>query len=159
MTKFRLVGVAALAALTIAGCGGGDDNSSNKTLSYAAVGTEMNKICNQYNPQIKAITGKLTGDPANDAKVYDELIPKLLEGTAKFKALDPPSELQADFDKFNSITDQQVSLIKQAQTAAKAGDKQAYQQVLKQLQKSNLDEQNDLEASKLGAGDCIDKSS
>src|SRR3954470_7097870 len=106
MTKFRLVGAAVVVALTIAGCGGGDDNSSNKALSYSATGAEMNKICNEFNPQIKSITQKLNGDPANDAKVYDELVPKLEEGTAKFKALDPPSELQADFDKFNSITDQ-----------------------------------------------------
>ena len=154
MTKFRLAAVAAISALAITGCGGGDD-SSNKTLSYSATGDEMNKICNEFNPQIKSIGAKLTGDPAKDAPVWDELIAKVQEGTDKFKALDVPGELKSDFDKFNSINDQQIEAAKQAQAAAKAGDKAAYVQVVKGFQKSNLDEQSDLEASKLGAADCI----
>jgi hypothetical protein len=160
VTKFRLAAVAAISALVIAGCGGGDDSSdSNKTLSYSAVGTEMNNICNEFNPQIKSISQKLTGDPAKDAPVWDELIAKVQEGTDKFKALKPPSELQSDFDQFNSISDQQIELAKKAQAAAKSGDKAAYQTLVKSFEKSNLDEQSDLEASKLGAADCIGDSS
>ena len=158
MTKFRLAAAAAVAALAFAGCGGGDDSSSNKTLSYSAMGTEANKVCDEFNPQIKSISDKLTGDPAKDAPVYDELIPKLEDASAKFKALNPPSELKADFDTFNSVTDQQIEGAKKAQEAAKAGDKAAYIQVLKDLQKSGLDKQSDLAASKLGAASCIDKS-
>jgi hypothetical protein len=155
VTKFRLAAVAAVSALVIAGCGGGNDSSSNKTLSYSAVGSEMNNICKQYNPEIKSASAKLTGDPANDGPVWDELVSKVQEGTAKFKALQVPSELKADFDQFNSINDQQIAAAQKAQSAAKAGDKAAYQQVLKDFTKSDLSKQSDLEASKLGAADCI----
>jgi hypothetical protein len=147
------VALAAISALAIAGCGGG--SSSNKTLSYGAVGTEANKICNEFNPQVKSISDKLTGDPAKDAPVWDELVAKLDEGQAKFKALKPPSQLKSDYDQLISLTDQQIALAKKAQAAAKAGDKAAYVQVLKDTKKSNLDSQSDIEASKLGAKDCI----
>jgi hypothetical protein len=154
--RFLLVATAA-AALVVAGCGGGDDSSSNKTLSYAALGTEANKVCNEFNPQFDAIGKKLTGDPDKDAAVWDELIPKLEEGNAKMKALDPPEELKDEFDNLNALTDQQLDFAKKAQAAAKSGDKAAYDQVLKDAQASDLDTQSDLAASKIGAGDCVDK--
>jgi len=152
----RLAAAAAVAAMAIAGCGGGDDEgSSNKELSYAAVGDEANKICTEYDPQIDSISDKLNGEPDNDAAVWDELLPKLEEGAGKFKELDPPSELQPTLDEFTSITDQQIELAQKASDAAKAGDKAAYQQVLKDAQKAGLDKQSDLAASKLGAAECI----
>jgi hypothetical protein len=144
----------------VAGCGGGDDDtSSNKTLSYSALGTEADKICNEYNPQFDSIGNKLTGDPAKDAPVWNELVAKLEEGSEKMKALDPPDELKDEFDNLNALTDQQVDFAKKAQAAAKSGDMDAYDQVLKDAQASGLDEQSDLAASKIGAGDCIDSGS
>jgi hypothetical protein len=154
LTKLRLFAVAAVAALAVAGCGGGDD--SNKTLSYSDFGTQASDICTSANPDIKTTSSKLTGKASSDAAVYDELIPKLEAASAKFKALKPPAELKADFDRFNSITDQQVALGKKAQAAAKSGDQQAYVAVLKELKASPLDAQSDEAASKLGAGGCID---
>ena len=161
MTKLRLVGVAALAAVTIAGCGGGDDNSSNKTLSYAATGSELNKICNEFNPKIDALGNKLNGDPANDAPLWTQVVAATQDGLDKIKALKVPSELQSDFDTFQSTSEQQLELLKQGEAAAKSGDKQQYTQTVKGFTSkgNSLKKQSDLAASKLGAGDCIDKSS
>lgn len=155
MTRMRLIATAAVASLAIAGCGGGDDGESNAGLSYSELGQEMNKICTEYNPRFEAASDKLTGKAAQDVPAFDELVQIADEGTAKFKALDPPSELQADFDNFISLTDQQLTTIKQAQAAAKAGDQQEYVSTLKEIQQSNLDEQSDEAASKLGAAECI----
>ena len=154
MTKLRLFAAAAVAALVVAGCGGGSDDS-NKTLSYSDFSAQASKICTDANPDIKQTTSKLTGKASADAAVYDELIPKLEAASAKFKALKAPDELKADFDRFNSITDQQIALAKKAQAAAKSGNQQAYVGVLKELKASPLDEQNDEAASKLGASGCI----
>jgi hypothetical protein len=157
LTKLRMFAVAAVAALFVAGCGGGDDDS-NKALSYSDFGTQASQVCSDADPGIKETSKKLTGKASKDAPVYDELIPKLEAASTKFKALAPPDELKADFDRFNSITDQQIALAKKAQAAAKSGDQQAYVAVLKELQSSPLDAQSDEAASKLGASGCIDKS-
>ena len=156
MTRIRLIAAAAVASLAIAGCGGGDDGESNAGLSYSELGTEMNKICTEYDPKVDAATDKLQGKATEDAAVFDEIVPIIEEGTGKFKALDPPSELQADFDNFISLADQTVALIKKAQTAAKSGDQQEYVTVAKEIRDSPLDEQSDEAASKLGAAECID---
>jgi hypothetical protein len=154
LTKLRLFAVAAVAAIVVAGCGGGSDDS-NKTLSYSDFSAQASKVCTDADTGIKQTASKLTGKASTDAAVYDELIPKLEAAAAKFKALKPPDELKADFDRFNSITDQQLALTKKAQAAAKSGNQQAYGAVIKELKASPLDEQNDLAASKLGASGCI----
>jgi hypothetical protein len=151
LTKFRLAAAAATAALAFAGCGGASDN---KTLSYSDFGKQADQICADSKAPIKAITSKLNGDPAHDSAVWDELVTKLNEVNGKFTALKPPSELKADFDKFNSLTSQQIDLAKKAQAAAKAGDKAAYQATVKSLQGSNLDQESNTVASKLGAAEC-----
>jgi ABC-type glycerol-3-phosphate transport system substrate-binding protein len=153
LRKLRLFAAAAAAALVVAGCGGGDD--SNKTASYSDFGQQASQVCTAADPDIKATTQKLTGKASEDAAVYDELIPKLEAASQKFKALSPPDELKADFDRFNSITDQQIALAKKAQAAAKSGNQKAYNDVIKELKQSPLDSQNDEAASKLGASGCI----
>jgi hypothetical protein len=141
--------VAAMAALGVAGCGGG---SSNKALSYSDFGKKADEICKTENAKIKSVSAKLTGKASTDAPVYDELIPKLQEASDKIKGLKPPDELKTNFDNFNSITGQQIALAKEAQTAAKGGDDAAYIAVLKKGQP--LGKQSDSEASKLGAAEC-----
>ena len=158
LTRMRLIAVAAVASLAIAGCGGGDDES-NSGLSYSELGQEMDKICTEYEPKFDAEAEKIKGKAAQDAPVWDELVRLFEEGTGKFKALDPPSELQADFDNFISLSDQQLALTKEAQAAAKSGDQQEYASVAKEIQQSTLDEQSDEAASKLGAAECIEDSS
>jgi hypothetical protein len=154
LTKIRLIAVAALAALTIAGCGGGDD-SSNKSKGYSEFSAAADKVCSEANPDIEATANKLTGKAQEDAAVYDELVPKLDAALAKFKQLDPPSELQSDYDSFVSTAEESVRLAKTAQAAAKTGDQEAYGAALSEIKKSDADEQNDLAASKLGAKECI----
>ena len=146
----RLTVVAALAALGMAGCGGDD---SNKTLSYSDYGKKLDEICTEQNPKLKSLGDELNGDPAHDAPVYDKIIPLLEDSRDQAKELDPPDELKADADKLVSQTDQQITLAKEAQTKAKAGDKAAYIATVKEIAK--VGKESDLTASKLGAGACI----
>jgi hypothetical protein len=140
--------VAALAALGVAGCGGG----SNKALSYSAFGKKADEVCASENAKVKLVTAKLTGQAQQDAPVYDELIPKLKAAGDKFKALKPPEQLKPDFDRFNSITDQQIAGAEKAQAAAKAGDQAGYVQSVNDLKP--LGQESNLAASKLGAAVC-----
>jgi hypothetical protein len=149
MTKNGLKVVAALAALGVAGCGGGD---SNKALSYSDFSTQANDICKSENAKIKPVGDKLTGKATTDAPVYDALIPKLQDARDKIGALKAPDALKPSFDSFLSITDQQIAKAKEAQTAAKTGNDSAYIAVLKATQP--LAKQSDAAGSKLGAADC-----
>jgi hypothetical protein len=149
LNKFRLSALAAAVALVVAGCGGGGDN---KTLSYSDFSKQANQICKDSNAEVKPLSAKLNGDPKNDTPILAQVVPKIEAAATKFKALKPPTELKADFDKFISITDQQLASTKKAQASAKAGDQAAYVAELKS--QKPLAQQNDLVASKLGAADC-----
>jgi hypothetical protein len=149
MIRKRLTVVAALAALGVAGCGGDD---SNKALSYDDFSKEANTVCKEENAKIEPVSQKISGQASTDGAVFDELIPKLEAAGDRFKELEPPEELKATFDEFNSITDQQIAQAKKARDAAKAGDQDAYLALIKETQP--LSEQSDLAGSKLGAAEC-----
>jgi hypothetical protein len=149
MIKHGLKVVAVAAALGVAGCGGGDDN---KTLSYSDFGKKADEVCTEVNTKTDAIGQKLTGKAENDAPLYDQLIPAVEQGRKDFADLKPPEELQADYDKFLSVTDQQIANAKKAQAAAKAGDQAGYIAIVKSTQP--LQAQSNAAASKLGAAVC-----
>jgi hypothetical protein len=149
MIRKQLTVVAALAALGVAGCGGDD---SNKALSYGDFSKEANKVCQEENAKIEPVSNKIQGQASSDAAVFDELIPKLEAANDRFAELNPPEELKATFDSFNTTTEQQIEQAKKAQAAAKAGDQDGYIAVIRETQP--LAEQSKLEGSKLGAAEC-----
>ena len=139
----------AAAALAAAGCGGGDDN---KTLSYSDFSKQANDICKQANDKNAGLNQKFTGKVETDAPLFDQLIPAIESARSDFGDLKPHDELKADYDKFLSITDQQIANAKKAQSQAKAGDQAGYIATLKATQP--LQEQSNIEGSKLGAAEC-----
>ena len=148
MIRHGLKVVAAAAVLGVAGCGGGDD--SNKTLSYSDFSNQANEICKSSNE--KSAGAKLTNDLQADAKVLDEQIPNVESALADFKKLNPPDELKPDFDRFLSVSDQQLANAKKARDAAKAGDKAGFVAALKAT--APLQAQSHEAGSKLGAAEC-----
>jgi hypothetical protein len=149
MIKHGLKVVAVTAALGVAGCGGGD---SNKTLSYSDFGKKADEICTQVNAKTDPIGAKLTGQVQNDAPLYSQLIPAVEQGRKDFSDLKPPDELKADFDKFLSVTDQQIANAKKAEAAAKAGQQAQYIAIIKATKP--LQAESNAAASKLGAAVC-----
>jgi len=148
MIKHGLKVVAVAAALGVAGCGGDD----NKTLSYSDFGKKADEVCTQVNAKTDPIGAKLNGKVANDAPLYPQLIAAVEQGRKDFGELKPPDELTADYDKFLSVTDQQIANAKKAEAAAKAGDQAEYIAIVKATQP--LQQQSNLAASKLGAAVC-----
>ena len=148
MIRHGLKVLAAAAVLGVAGCGGGDD--SNKTLSYSDFSNKANDICKTANE--KSQGANITDDLAADVKVLDEQIPNVESALADFKKLNPPDELKSDFDKFISISEQQLANAKKARDEAKAGDKAAFVATLKAT--APLQAQSHEAGSKLGAAEC-----
>jgi hypothetical protein len=149
MIKHGFVAVATVAVLGVAGCGGGG-SGSNKKLSYSDFSTQANDICKTANA--KSAGAKLTNDLKADAAVLDQQIPSVESALADFKKLNPPDELKADYDKFLSISDQQLASAKKARDAAKAGDQTGFVTALKAA--APLQAQSHAEGSKLGAAEC-----
>ncbi len=144
----KLVAAMAVLAGTVAGCGGGDD--SNKTLSYSDFSNQANEICKTADEKTAGL--KITGDPANDAAVFDQAIPEVESAVEEFGKLKPPEELKSAYDQFVSLSNQQLANTKKAQAAAKAGDKQGEIEALKA--NAALQGQSHEAGSKLGAAEC-----
>ena len=147
MIKNALKVVAAVAALGVAGCGGGD---SNKTLSYSDFSKQANDICKSADA--KAAGVKLSGEAGHDAALFDKLIPAVQSARGEFAKLKPPDQLKPDFDTFLSVSDQQLTNARKAQAAAKAGDQAGYIAELKATQP--LQKESRLAGSRLGAPNC-----
>jgi ABC-type glycerol-3-phosphate transport system substrate-binding protein len=99
MTKLCSVGVAALAAIAAAGCGG----SSNHNAGYGAFDAQLNSLCSQANTAVAAASGASAKLDVADTYIK------------KFQGLTPPSQLK-------SIYDQWTSSLEQALVALKSGD-------------------------------------
>jgi hypothetical protein len=150
MNRHGLLGVATSAAIALAGCGG----DSNKQLSYSDFSKKADEICKEQRLKTVSIDAKISGRAKADAHVFDQVISVAKDQRTKFEALKPPDELQADFDKFNAITDQSIGLLDKAAKTAQSGNQAGYQQVLTEIRRSLLGRQRDFEASKLGAIEC-----
>ena len=127
MRTLRAATVAGAAALALAGCGG----SSNKQLSYSDFIAKANDLCRKGQAEV---------NKSADLKQAGEIVDKYVK---KFKDLKPPDQLKGPYDRFISISEQQVD-------AARKGDSKTVQ--------SLESESNDV-ASQLGTKDCISKSS
>ena len=103
-----VAGIAVLgAAAVIAGCGGGSSDSS----SADDFRQQADQICADANDRLAAVPA-----PQTNAQILDALqagLPIQADELAQLKALDPPADLQADFD-------QAVDLLQQRQDAIQA---------------------------------------
>jgi hypothetical protein len=157
--KTSFTAVAVMAMLAVAGCGSSDkkksssgSSGSNGALSYSDFGKQASAICKTANDKANALSSKFTGSAANDAPLFDTIVPAIQDGVAQFKKLKPPAELKAPYDEFIAVSDQQVTADQAAQTAAKSGDDAAYHQALLALKP--LDAKSKAAASQLGAAEC-----
>jgi len=138
---------ACICALAFVGAGCGDDND---TLSYDDTGTEISAICERINGQ----TEELTGQPANDAPILETLVPDFEEAIQEVRDLDVDDELADTRDAFADNGEEQLAIIKEAQTAAESGDRKEYISTVRQS--TSLDRESNELASQLGAEGCID---
>jgi hypothetical protein len=96
----------------------------------------------------------LTGEPKNDAARLDAIIPDFESAIQDVEDLDVNEELASDRDAFVDNANQQVAIIKQAQTVAETGDKKAYHKKIGETE--DLGRESDEIASRLGADACLD---
>jgi hypothetical protein len=111
-----LAGLAAIgAAALIAGCGGGSDSSGADDFRAQA-----DEICADANERIDGLTAP--GPPAEVLPYLRAGLPIQAEELERIRALDPPEDLQADFDEATDLLQQRQDAIQQAADRIEAGE-------------------------------------
>jgi hypothetical protein len=152
--KAALLTVAASAALAGAGCGG-DGGGSGEQLSAAEFREQADAICAEYDQKIQDL-----GEPESleDLTAFiGRAIPIIEEGFNKLDELQPPEELEADWDRAMEVNAENLQLTKDLQAAAETGNEQRVQEILAQA--SQNEEQTDRLARDLGLERCGEEGS
>jgi hypothetical protein len=134
----RTLLVLALGLAMLAGCGGGDDGGGGggggEAMSREDFVAEANKICREGEEKINAkaqeVQQKLK-DAGTSAEEQQKAVADVLEETAKeydpylerLQDLDPPEDLQQDWDKFLSGIGDAFELIPDLADATRDGDR------------------------------------
>jgi hypothetical protein len=148
----RFAGIAVLGALGLlaVGCGGGGGGR----LSEAEFREQANAICLEYDRRIEDL-----GEPGSLEEVpefVNQAIPIIEEGLAELRELEPPEELEADYDRMLDETERSVGVAERLRDAAAEGDQQAVQDALEEG--NAADSESDRIARDLGLDECADES-
>jgi hypothetical protein len=137
-----LTGAMGLAA---AGCGGGDDRLTREELIEEADAT-----CTEFDQRIEEVDEP---ESLDDIERYvQEIRPIVEEGTDELEALEPPEELQDEYDDWIAATRSGVERFDELEEAAASGDEQRIQEVLEGAGEGG-DEANRL-AQEIGLKEC-----
>jgi hypothetical protein len=137
-----LVGVLVLLAT---GCGG-----SNARLSKEDFQTQANAICAKYQKQLNALGAPSSIDEVPD--LVEQALAILNKEVDEIAALNPPEELQSDFDKMIAASNNTKAAADDLSAAAKAGDQAAVQKALEEGNAAST--QADQLATNLGLSEC-----
>ena len=139
-----LVGVL---ALLVAACGGGGDSAR---LSKEEFQSQANAICAKYQKQLDALGSPTSLEELPD--FVDQALGILDKEIAEVSALDPPEELQSDFDKMIAASNRTRAAANDLSSAAKSGDQAAVQKALDEGNAASKDA--DALAGNLGLSGC-----
>ena len=137
-----LTGAMALAA---AGCGGGGDRLTREELI-----DEADATCAEFDQRVEEVDEP---ESLDDIERYvQEIRPIVEEGTDELDALEPPEELQDEYDDWIAATRSGVDRFDELEEAAASGDEQRIQEVLQGAGEGG-DEANRL-AQEIGLQEC-----
>jgi hypothetical protein len=145
-----LLALVALTALAAAGCGGEGGGAGGDRLSAAEFRQAADAICAEYDQKIQDL-----GEPESLEDLTEFIgraIPIIEEGFSKLEELQPPEELEADWNRAMEVNAENLQLTKDLQAAAEAGNEERVQEILAQA--SQNEEETDRLARELGLQRC-----
>ena len=137
-----LVGVLVL----LAGCGGGGDTR----LSREEFESQANAICAKYQKQLNAL-----GTPSSVEEIPDlveQALAILNKEVAEIAALNPPTDMQTEFDAMIEASNNTKAAANDLSQAAKDGDQAAVQKALDEGNAAS--KKADQIATQLGLDSC-----
>jgi hypothetical protein len=125
--RFALLITVAVSAVALAACGGED------RLSQAEFQQRANAVCKKYNDRIAAI-----GDPTSPAVVpeyVDKGVPLIEQGLSELRDLNPPEDVEDDYDRMLAATEDGIPAIRKLGQAVAANDAVAVQEALQEVRR------------------------
>jgi hypothetical protein len=144
----RLLAIVFL-ALGAAACGGGGDR-----LTRAELATEANAICQEFEQKIEALGAPTSIDEIES--FADRSAEIVRDGRDELADLNPPEDLEEDYDRLVESLDEAIEAIEGLGEAAADGDEAEVQRIADEADRK--DEAADELASDLGLGDCAEDS-
>jgi len=147
MSRLVVGSLLAGAAMLAAGCGGG---GGGDRLSREELITQADAICAKYEEQLNALE---TPQSLEDIeRLAEEGKPIVENGVNELKALEPPADLEEQWDELMEQNDANVALIDELSEAAASGDQARVQEVAAEAQRQ--DEETDRLAREIGLEEC-----
>jgi hypothetical protein len=134
--------------LVLAACGGGGDSGAR--LSKAEFQSQANAICDKYQKQLDALKTPTSLDEIPD--LVDQALAILNKEVEEIAALNPPEEMQTQFDAMIAASDKTKKAADDLSTAAKASDQAGVQNALDEGNAAS--NQADQIAGQLGLDSC-----
>jgi hypothetical protein len=122
---------ALLAAILVAGCGGGRDGR----LSRADYAKQADKICLKYNAKLNGIAQPKS--QAELAAFVDKAVPLVSDASDRLSELKPPQDEQRIATAWNKANSDVVRALERLRDAAKANDRAKLQAALADGNKAN----------------------
>ena len=145
MSRTLAVLVVAVGALLAGGCGGGDDR-----LSEADFRQQANDICTDVNGQLEGLEQPTTPDEVG--AFVSDAIPVLESGLDRLHGLNPPEDMEDDYNRFLAEADKSVPAARKLQQAAEDQDPDALQDAV--AEGDAADQRSDDIARDLGLTEC-----
>jgi hypothetical protein len=146
----RIRGVIALsaAALVLGGCGGG--NGGGEELTADEFRQQADGICAEFEGRLNELG---TPESLDDLQNFvSDAVPIIEEGNGQLHELNPPDELQEQWDRALEINDEQLETVRDLRDAVEDGDQARVQELLQEGDEANAEA--DQLAADLGLEDC-----
>jgi hypothetical protein len=153
MTTRRLLRPHVTAALLVAAvamlpaCGG---DGGGGQLSAAEFRTQADKICADAQTEFEAVEQPQSEEELTE--YLQKVVPILRDQVEKLDDLNPPDELQEDWDRAIELNRESLEKAEEAQQAAEDGDQQRVQEILEEADTN--EEELDQLAQDLGLQTC-----
>jgi hypothetical protein len=138
-----LAAVLGTAALT-ASCGG------DTSLSRDELASRANEICTKYEKQLDALAEPQSIEDVE--QLAKDAEPIVEEGVDELDGLQPPENLERDYDRWIELNRDNVDLIRDLREAAASGQQVRVQQVVQQA--GSREQEADRLATKIGLDEC-----
>jgi hypothetical protein len=132
------------AAIVIAGCGGDDRLTREEFVS------EAEAICEEFDQRLEDVPDP---ESADDVERYvDEARPVIEDGLGELRALQPPEELEEQWDELMDRNDEALEVLDDLSEAAASADEARLQEISEEA--SRQDAETDRMARAIGLENC-----
>ena len=137
-----------VAAVLAAGCGGGDGEGD--ALTPEEFRQQADAICVEFEGRLDELGAP---ESLEDLQGFvDDAVPILEEGTNELEQLQPPEELEEDWNRAMEINREQLDTVRELRTAAEEGDQARIAELLQEANAAR--QESDQLAADLGLEQC-----